>query len=294
MPCPREPAGATADVDGGAGDTAGEAGAGGAHRDGRRAGDGAAARRRASTGAAGSAAAGAAGTSTSPAAAARADRRTRARRRRAAAQRAATAAARRGRRPRRARRTADRLLRRHARGLHRLAQVSRTSPLARAPGTSRASRRWPRARRSAIDAPATTATRPTGAAAPSPICAPRAGTSARRRTRSWSRRARRLRRCPRAVRNNKPVFFVTRQRAGGLACDATTRTGANNLYGCGNIGSAADKSACAPFTRMLRDSDCQVEPAVGLRRRSRRHEPDELARRHEAGPRAAAAPLLQG
>src|SRR5450432_633381 len=60
--------------------------------------------------------------------------------------------------------------------------------------------------------------------------------------------------------NNQPVFFVSRQRAVGLDCDDTTQTGANNVYGCGNIGSAADKASCAPFTHMLRDSDCQVEP----------------------------------
>lgn len=53
----------------------------------------------------------------------------------------------------------------------------------------------------------------------------------------------------------KPAFFVTRQRAEGLVCDATNQTGTNNLYGCGNVGSAADKS-CAPFMHMLRDSDC--------------------------------------
>jgi hypothetical protein len=59
--------------------------------------------------------------------------------------------------------------------------------------------------------------------------------------------------------NNQPVFFVSRQRAVGLDCDNTTQTGANNVYGCGNIGSAADKASCAPFTHMLRDSDCQVQ-----------------------------------
>jgi hypothetical protein len=53
----------------------------------------------------------------------------------------------------------------------------------------------------------------------------------------------------------KPAFFVTRQRAQGLVCDATNQMGTNNLYGCGNIGSTADKS-CAPFMHMLRDSDC--------------------------------------
>jgi hypothetical protein len=53
------------------------------------------------------------------------------------------------------------------------------------------------------------------------------------------------------------VFFVTRQRGTGLLCD-DTQGGTNNLFGCGagsNFGSAADKS-CAPFSRMLRDSDC--------------------------------------
>ena len=53
-----------------------------------------------------------------------------------------------------------------------------------------------------------------------------------------------------------PTFFVTRQRAQGLVCDPTNTMGTNNIYGCGNVGSAADKS-CAPFTRMMRDSDCQ-------------------------------------
>jgi hypothetical protein len=55
-----------------------------------------------------------------------------------------------------------------------------------------------------------------------------------------------------------PVYFLTRQRGTGLTCDVTNNTqGSNNLYGCGTIGSAADKS-CAPFTKMLRDSDCKV------------------------------------
>ena len=57
--------------------------------------------------------------------------------------------------------------------------------------------------------------------------------------------------------SRKPVFFVTRQRATGLACDTNTNpTGTNNLYGCGNIGSTADKNSCTPLTRMMRDSDC--------------------------------------
>jgi hypothetical protein len=51
------------------------------------------------------------------------------------------------------------------------------------------------------------------------------------------------------------VFFVTRQRATGLLCD-DTGIGTNNLYGCGTIGTTADRS-CAPFTNALRDSDCQ-------------------------------------
>ncbi|HEV3029997.1 MAG TPA: hypothetical protein VG319_00065 [Polyangia bacterium] len=52
-------------------------------------------------------------------------------------------------------------------------------------------------------------------------------------------------------------YFVTRQRSNGATCDTTnTYPGTNNLYGCGNVGSIADKD-CAPFTHMLRDSDCQ-------------------------------------
>ena len=39
-------------------------------------------------------------------------------------------------------------------------------------------------------------------------------------------------------------------------CDPTNQYGSNNLYGCGTMGSLADHS-CAPFTHMLRDSDCQ-------------------------------------
>jgi hypothetical protein len=54
------------------------------------------------------------------------------------------------------------------------------------------------------------------------------------------------------------VYFLTRQRGTGLDCDANNQTGTNNVYGCGNIGSTADKT-CAPFTHMLRDSDCQAE-----------------------------------
>ncbi|HVR04335.1 MAG TPA: hypothetical protein VMT47_19505 [Polyangia bacterium] len=54
-----------------------------------------------------------------------------------------------------------------------------------------------------------------------------------------------------------PSFFVSRQRSNGSTCDTTnTYPGTNNLYGCGNVGSIADKD-CAPFTHMLRDSDCQ-------------------------------------
>jgi hypothetical protein len=60
-----------------------------------------------------------------------------------------------------------------------------------------------------------------------------------------------------------PLFFVTRQRGagtgGGVTCDGTGQTGTNNVYGCGNFGSMAD-NACAPFTRMLRDADCQANP----------------------------------
>jgi hypothetical protein len=59
-----------------------------------------------------------------------------------------------------------------------------------------------------------------------------------------------------APANGKPVFYVTRQHATGLVCDNSLNAGTNNLYGCGNIGSTADKNSCAPFTRMLRDSDC--------------------------------------
>ena len=59
----------------------------------------------------------------------------------------------------------------------------------------------------------------------------------------------------------KAVFFVTRQRANGLACDNSAQAmGTNNLYGCGNFGSAADKTSCAPFTRLLRDTDCTANP----------------------------------
>jgi hypothetical protein len=54
------------------------------------------------------------------------------------------------------------------------------------------------------------------------------------------------------------VFFLTRQRGTGLVCDANNQVGTNNLYGCGNIGSPADKS-CAPFKTMLRDTDCQAD-----------------------------------
>jgi hypothetical protein len=56
---------------------------------------------------------------------------------------------------------------------------------------------------------------------------------------------------------DKPVFFVTRQRATGLICTASN-PGSNNLYGCGNIGSDPDKS-CDPLTRLMRDSDCQSQ-----------------------------------
>jgi hypothetical protein len=56
---------------------------------------------------------------------------------------------------------------------------------------------------------------------------------------------------------DKPVFFLTRQRGTGLTCDPNNVQGTNNLYGCGTLGSAADKS-CAPFTKMLRDTDCKM------------------------------------
>jgi hypothetical protein len=60
-----------------------------------------------------------------------------------------------------------------------------------------------------------------------------------------------------APANGKPVFYVTRQRATGLTCDTGPNpTGTNNLYGCGNIGSTADKNSCSPLNRMMRDSDC--------------------------------------
>jgi hypothetical protein len=60
-----------------------------------------------------------------------------------------------------------------------------------------------------------------------------------------------------APANGKSVFYVTRQHATGLVCEASENAaGTNNLYGCGNIGSSADKVSCTPFTRMLRDSDC--------------------------------------
>jgi PPE-repeat protein len=57
-----------------------------------------------------------------------------------------------------------------------------------------------------------------------------------------------------------PVFFATRQRGSGMGtvtCDPKSGgDGTNNVYGCGNIGSAPDGS-CAPFNRMLRDNDCR-------------------------------------
>jgi hypothetical protein len=54
------------------------------------------------------------------------------------------------------------------------------------------------------------------------------------------------------------AFFVTRQRAQGLVCtaDDQSQDGTNNIYGCGNVGSMADKS-CTPLNHMLRDSDCK-------------------------------------
>jgi hypothetical protein len=62
-----------------------------------------------------------------------------------------------------------------------------------------------------------------------------------------------------APSGDKPVFFLTRQRAVALVCTPANSTGTNNFYGCGNIGSAADKS-CTPFTHMMRDTDCQNQP----------------------------------
>jgi hypothetical protein len=60
-----------------------------------------------------------------------------------------------------------------------------------------------------------------------------------------------------APAGGKPVFYVTRQRGIGLTCDNSPNpTGTNNLYGCGNIGSTADRNSCTPLTRMMRDSDC--------------------------------------
>jgi hypothetical protein len=55
------------------------------------------------------------------------------------------------------------------------------------------------------------------------------------------------------------MFFASRQRASGLACDPTNEMGTNNVYGCGNFGSNANAD-CAPFMRMLRDNDCQRNP----------------------------------
>jgi hypothetical protein len=55
------------------------------------------------------------------------------------------------------------------------------------------------------------------------------------------------------------LFFVTRQRGDGQQCPDTNDTGTNNLYGCGNFGSAPD-SSCSPLTRMLHDSDCLAHP----------------------------------
>lgn len=52
------------------------------------------------------------------------------------------------------------------------------------------------------------------------------------------------------------VFYGTRQRGSGMACDLTNRDGTNNIHGCGNFGTAA-WNTCAPFMRMLRDADCR-------------------------------------
>jgi hypothetical protein len=55
------------------------------------------------------------------------------------------------------------------------------------------------------------------------------------------------------------AYFATRQRGPMKTCDPTNQMGTNNLFGCGNFGSAA-MAACAPFTRMLRDADCDTYP----------------------------------
>lgn len=55
------------------------------------------------------------------------------------------------------------------------------------------------------------------------------------------------------------LFFATRQRGEALQCPAANDSGTNNIYGCGNFGSATDRT-CAPLTRMLRDSDCLANP----------------------------------
>jgi hypothetical protein len=58
-----------------------------------------------------------------------------------------------------------------------------------------------------------------------------------------------------------PVFYVTRQRATDLVCNVDPNpTGTDDLYGCGNIGPAADPNSCAPLTRMMRDIDCAMNP----------------------------------
>jgi hypothetical protein len=56
-----------------------------------------------------------------------------------------------------------------------------------------------------------------------------------------------------------PAFYVTRQRGPMMTCDRLNLTGTNDLFGCGNFGSAAP-AACAPFARMLRDADCRDNP----------------------------------
>jgi len=56
-----------------------------------------------------------------------------------------------------------------------------------------------------------------------------------------------------------PAFYITRQRGLMMTCDRMNLTGTNNIFGCGNFGSAAP-AACAPFVRMLRDADCRANP----------------------------------
>jgi len=56
-----------------------------------------------------------------------------------------------------------------------------------------------------------------------------------------------------------PEFYATRQRGPDKTCDPMNLTGTNNVYGCGNFGSAA-MAICAPFMHMLRDADCKANP----------------------------------